>query len=168
VSGRLTSHSHLALRRFHLRVVFAVTSVAVLTVSAASAAVWLAERHAPRSNIKSFWTAAWWAMETVTTVGYGDHHPTTTSGRIIAVGLMVVGVALVGVITATVVTWFFSELDVIREVREIEEVEEKTEATLEVVLAELAVIRERLDQLDPGPGEVPDQRPRVSRPAAAP
>ena len=160
MSGRPTSHSHLALRRFHLRVVFAATTVAVLTVSASAAAVWLAERHAPRSNIKSFWTAAWWAMETVTTVGYGDHHPTTTTGRVIAVSLMVVGVALVGVITATVVTWFFSELDVIRDVREIEEVEEKTEATLDVVLAELADIRERLDRLDRPRGEVPEQLSR--------
>lgn len=159
MSDRPISHGHLALRRFHLRVVFAATTVAMLTVGSAAAAVWLAERSAPRSNIRSFWTAAWWAMETVTTVGYGDHHPTTTTGRVIAVGLMMVGVALVGVITATVVTWFFSELDVIREVREIEEVEEKTEATLEVVLAELADIRERLDRLDastPRPA-VPEQ-----------
>ena len=136
MSGRPTSHSHLALRRFHLRVVFAVSTVAVLTVSTSAASVWLAERHSPRSNIKDFWTAAWWAMETVTTVGYGDHHPTTTTGRFIAVGLMVVGVALVGVITATVVTWFFSEL---------------------------AVIRERLDRLDVPGGkspEVPEQLPR--------
>ena len=152
---RRTSHGHLALRRFHLRVVAAVTVVAVLTVVVSSAAVWLAERESPRSNIRDFWTAVWWAMETITTVGYGDHHPTTTPGKLVATGLMVVGVALVGVITATVVTWFFSELDVMREVREIEEAEEKTEATLEVVLEELAALHERLDQLEPVRREAP-------------
>jgi hypothetical protein len=59
----------------------------------------------------------------------------------------VIGVALVGVITATVVTWFFSELDVLRDVRKIEAEEERTEATLAQILGELARLNERLDRL---------------------
>ena len=87
-------------------------------------------------------------METITTVGYGDHHPTSVAGRWVAGGLMVIGVALVGVITATVVTWFFSELDVLREVREIEAEEEKAEATLSDILAQLTALNDRLDRLE--------------------
>jgi voltage-gated potassium channel Kch len=47
-------------------------------------------------------TAMWWAIQTVTTVGYGDNVPTTTNGRIIASILMVVGITLLAVLTATV------------------------------------------------------------------
>ena len=143
---RMPSRS--AVRRFHVRVVVGVTAAVALVVGLASTAVWYAERDAPHRNIRSFGDAVWWSMETITTVGYGDHSPTTTLGRVVAGSLMVVGLALVGVITAAVVTWVFSELDVVREMREIEQSEEQTEATLEEVLRELRGLRERFDRLD--------------------
>ena len=135
-------------RRLHLRVVAAVTVVVTFVVGLSAAAIQYAERGAPGTNIRSYWDAVWWAMETITTVGYGDHHPTTTGGQVIAMGVMVIGVALVGVITATVVTWFFSELDLLRDVRGMEQAEEKTEATLEEVLVALVSIRERLESIE--------------------
>jgi voltage-gated potassium channel len=143
-----TSGTVWALRGFHLRVVVAVTVVTSVIVAMSSFAMWLLERNVRGSNINSFGDGLWWAMETITTVGYGDHHPTTVSGRFVAGALMVIGVALVGVITATVVTWFFSELDVLREVREIEAEEERAEAVLEKILGELAGLNERLDRLE--------------------
>ncbi|GAA3810346.1 pH-gated potassium channel KcsA [Nocardioides panacisoli] len=135
-------------RRFQLRIVAAITAVITVIVASSSLVMWLVERDGPHSNIHSYPVAVWWAMETITTVGYGDHHPTTTLGRVVAGFLMVAGVALVGVITATVVTWFFAELDVLREVREIEREEERTEATLEEVLAQLERLHERLDRIE--------------------
>ena len=42
----------------------------------------------------------------MTTVGYGDRYPTTSEGRLIAVLLMITGISLVGVITASVAAWF--------------------------------------------------------------
>jgi voltage-gated potassium channel len=137
-----------ALRGFHLRVVVAVTVVTSSIVVLSSAVMWRIERDHDGSNIRSLGDAVWWAMETITTVGYGDHHPTTVTGRWVAGGLMVIGVALVGVITATVVTWFFSELDVLRDVRKIEAEEERTEATLAEILGELIRLNERLDRLE--------------------
>jgi voltage-gated potassium channel len=137
-----------ALRGFHLRVVVAVTVVTSVIVMVTSLLLWLVEKDHAGSNIRSFGDAIWWAMETVTTVGYGDHHPTTVAGRFVAGGLMVIGLALVAVITATVVTWFFSELDVLREVREIEAEEERAEATLADILAQLTALNERLDRLE--------------------
>ncbi|MGY2873438.1 voltage-gated potassium channel Kch [Marmoricola sp. URHA0025 HA25] len=136
------------LRAFHLRVVVAVSLVTSVIVGVSSWLLWLAERHAAGSNIRGYGDSVWWAMETITTVGYGDHHPTTVPGRWIASALMVIGVALVGVITATVVTWFFSELDVLRDVRKIEAEEERTEASLAEILRELARLNERLDRLE--------------------
>lgn len=128
-------------RGFHLRIVAAVSLAASALVVAAAWAIWLVERDAAGSNITNFPDAVWWAMETITTVGYGDHHPTTAAGRFVAGGLMVLGLALVGLISATIVTWFFSELDVVGEVLEIEAEEAREEATLAQVL-------DRLDQID--------------------
>lgn len=128
-------------RSLHLRVVAATTTVASIVLLTASWAIWMLERNAPQSNITSYPKALWWAMETITTVGYGDHHPVTTGGRLVAAGLMVVGLALVGVITATVVTWFFAELELGREMRAIAREEQLEEATLDAVL-------ERLDRID--------------------
>lgn len=136
------------LRGFHLRVVVAVTVVTSVIVLVSSLLLWLVEKDHAGSNIHSYGDSIWWAMETVTTVGYGDHHPTTVAGRFVAGGLMVIGLALVAVITATVVTWFFSELDVLREVREIEAEEERAEATLADIVDRLAALNDRLDRLE--------------------
>jgi voltage-gated potassium channel len=64
------------------------------------------ERDIEGSNIKNFGDGIWWAITTVTTVGYGDKFPTTMEGKFLAVGLMIVGISLMGVITASVAAWF--------------------------------------------------------------
>jgi voltage-gated potassium channel len=46
------------------------------------------------------WDGVWWAITTVTTVGYGDQYPETTGGRLIAIGLMLVGIGFVAILTA--------------------------------------------------------------------
>ena len=51
----------------------------------------------------------WWAIVTVTTVGYGDRYPVTAGGRTVAVILMLVGIGLIGVLTATVASVFIKE-----------------------------------------------------------
>lgn len=60
-----------------------------------------AERGQPDSNITTFGDASWWAITTMTTVGYGDQFPVTATGRFVAAGLMVGGIALLGAVTAT-------------------------------------------------------------------
>ncbi|RIJ76112.1 two pore domain potassium channel family protein [Nakamurella silvestris] len=64
-----------------------------------------AERHAIDTHITSYGDALWWASATVTTVGYGDVYPVTVTGRFIAVGLMLSGIALLGMVTATLASW---------------------------------------------------------------
>jgi voltage-gated potassium channel len=81
---------------------------AAILVAAAAVMVLDAERAAPKANITSFGDALWWAMSTVTTVGYGDHYPVTAAGRAIGVVLMIAGVGIFGVIAASAATWFIS------------------------------------------------------------
>ena len=51
----------------------------------------------------------WWAIVTVTTVGYGDRYPVTEGGRMVAAVLMLLGIGLIGVLTATVASVFVKE-----------------------------------------------------------
>ena len=60
------------------------------------------ERNAPNATIKTGGDALWWALTTVTTVGYGDTYPVTTEGRIIAAVMMLIGIALFGSMSAIV------------------------------------------------------------------
>ncbi|MFI8340107.1 potassium channel family protein [Streptomyces sp. NPDC085639] len=76
-----------------------------------SLAVLSVERDAPEGNIKNLGDAVWWSFTTMTTVGYGDHSPTTGLGRVLAVGLMLSGIALLGVVTANIAAWFISRFE---------------------------------------------------------
>ena len=87
------------------RVTLYVIGAAVAAVGLGALAILDAERGSPDANIKSFGDALWWATTTVTTVGYGDRYPVTTEGRFVAVALMLVGIAVVGSVTASVAAW---------------------------------------------------------------
>ncbi|MFD9454647.1 potassium channel family protein [Streptomyces sp. NPDC059985] len=76
-----------------------------------SLAVLSVERDAPEGNIKNLGDAVWWSFTTMTTVGYGDHSPTTGLGRVLAVGLMLSGIALLGVVTANIAAWFIARFE---------------------------------------------------------
>jgi voltage-gated potassium channel len=92
---------HFGKQGFHF-----VALVAVATVILGAVAVYVAERGA-NDAIGSFGDALWWAIVTATTVGYGDVSPVTLQGRVIAVFLMITGIGVIGVFTATVASFFF-------------------------------------------------------------
>jgi voltage-gated potassium channel len=88
------------------------TALVVLTVVLAGAAAALdVERRALGSNIHSYADGLWWAISTVTTVGYGDRVPVTPEGRLIGGALMVVGVGTMGTITAALAYRFVTNPD---------------------------------------------------------
>ena len=117
------------------RVAVYVAGAAVLLVFTASLAELDAERHHAHANITGFGDAWWWAMTTVTTVGYGDRYPVTTQGRIVAIGLMIGGIALIGVITAALASWL---------IERVRAVEQDAQAATRHDIAELSA---RIDQL---------------------
>ena len=85
----------------------AVIGAAFLMLIAALA-VLDAERGQPGANIETFGQSLWWAGVTITTVGYGDVYPVTVTGRLAAFALMLVGISLLGLVTASVAAWFVS------------------------------------------------------------
>jgi voltage-gated potassium channel len=89
---------------FHF-VLMSVTAI----VFASAALEDVLERHAPGSTIHNFGDGLWWAIVTVTTVGYGDKVPVTGAGKFVAVALMLTGIGLVGFLTATVASFFVKE-----------------------------------------------------------
>jgi voltage-gated potassium channel len=116
--------------------------IAIVTTSltvAAGFAVWLVD-HEEFGNLG---LSLWWAVQTVTTVGYGDIVPERTSGRLIGAVLMLNGIAFVTVITATVTAMF------------VEQARRRRPGSEEQMVAKLERIEARLAELDPGasPGE---------------
>jgi len=64
-----------------------------------------------RKNYPSVGSGLWWAVQTVTTVGYGDHVPATVSGRLVAAFVMLVGIGFLTVITAAITSTFVSRAE---------------------------------------------------------
>ena len=69
----------------------------------------LYERHAKGSNIHTLGESLWWAVTTVTTVGYGDYYPVTVGGQIAASLIMAIGILTIAVITAQVASSFMDQ-----------------------------------------------------------
>jgi voltage-gated potassium channel len=111
---------------------------AVVLVYAGSLAILQAERDYPGAKITSFGDAVWWAITTVTTVGYGDLSPVTTAGRAVAVALMIGGVTLVGTVTATLASWI---------VQRVAEEDTASDAATRAQIEELRVEIRRLSNL---------------------
>ncbi|MET8080086.1 potassium channel family protein [Streptomyces sp. NPDC005303] len=89
----------------HARVI-AYSGLSTLLLGFAGAlAVYQQERDAPGTTMPTFGDAVWWACATLTTVGYGDVTPVTPLGRLIAVGVMMIGLALLAAVTGTFASW---------------------------------------------------------------
>jgi voltage-gated potassium channel len=108
-----------------------VALLTVLLVVLAGVAASVADAE----DISSPWTGVWWAITTVTTVGYGDIVPHTAIGRILAAVLMLVGIGFVSMLTAVIASSFVAH-------------DSGQQSDSEQILAELQKINRRLDQLE--------------------
>ncbi len=112
-----------------------------LAVLGGAAAFQAAERNG--SHPRSLWDGVWWAMSTVTTVGYGDIRPYTTLGRIIGIVLMIVGIGFVALLTGAIAQRFLQP-----DVQRIEATEGRIEASELDLVHEIRAIADRLAHLE--------------------
>lgn len=85
-------------------VLYVIAAMAVLGYAGALAVLDV-EQDAPGANILTLPDALWWALTTVTSVGYGDYYPVTGAGRLVAAGLMIAGIGVLSAVTAAFASW---------------------------------------------------------------
>lgn len=134
------------------RVTVYVGGATSLVIFCAALAVLDAERASPDANIRNFGDAVWWAVTTVTTVGYGDRHPTTGEGRVVAALLMMGGIALLGMVTASLASWL---LDRVREVEE--EGQAATRRDIQALSQQISALQAELRAVQDSAGARPSQ-----------
>jgi voltage-gated potassium channel len=115
------------------RAVWAISAVTVAVTVLSGVAMWLVDRD----DFPNVWLGFWWAIQTVTTVGYGDVTPTHPAGRVIAGLVMVTGIGFLTVVTASVTALF---IESVRH-RSQREARDSVDASLED-------IAERLDRIE--------------------
>lgn len=119
---------------------FVVAWLALMVIC--SLALYVAE-NGVNAAIGSPLDALWWGVTTITTVGYGDVYPVTPEGRIAAAVLMLLGISIFGVITATLTSYLLSTQtttsagDALRELGELRDAGVVTKAEFEAKKAEL-------------------------------
>lgn len=146
-----------ATQRLHGRVVTYTVGAVSLLVIVGALAVTDAERGAPGANIENLGDGFWWAAVTIATVGYGDRFPVSPIGRGVAVALMLGGVALLGVVTATIASWLVQRVADVTEEQEI-----ATREQVELLTSELAEIKAQLATLVASRRELPTPGEPVS------
>jgi voltage-gated potassium channel len=99
----------------------------------------LISEHDSGGPIQSFGGALWWALATVTSVGYGDVYPVTPAGRTVAFVVMVVGITVFGVLTAGIAAYF---------VESSAEEGRGGDERLDLILEKLDSLEERVEELD--------------------
>lgn len=117
--------------------------VGLLTIFIGGAA-FAAMEEGPNRHVHNTWDGIWWAVCTMTTVGYGDIGPVTNSGRVLAIVVMLVGIGVV-----TMLIGATAERFVAHDVAEVEEdVTEGLESIEAFVMQELRAIQTRLAELE--------------------
>ncbi|EEX93258.1 cAMP-dependent Kef-type K+ transporter [Vibrio orientalis CIP 102891 = ATCC 33934] len=130
------------LKNKHETTLASILLLMVILLTAGSSIMLFLEGQSPNANIQDGGDAMWWALVTISTVGYGDHYPVTDAGRILAAGLIICGVGLFGMISG-LVTSMITSPSKIQTTRS----ENKERLLLELVEKQDEIIK-RLDRLE--------------------
>ena len=114
--------------------------VLLLTIGAGT--ILLLEHKQPGANITTGYDALWWAFVTISTVGYGDHYPVTSSGKLVASLVIICGVGVFGMISGLVTSLITEPTDL--QNKKLENKDKK----LDLILEQQQQILERLDKLE--------------------
>jgi voltage-gated potassium channel len=124
--------------------------IIIATTLAVTVAGGVTIRLLDHKDFNSIGEGMWWAVQTVTTVGYGDVVPHNAGGRIIATVVMLTGIAFISLITASVTATLVEQA---RQGRK--DTEEPVAAKLDLISARLEAIEQRLEGR--GPRHNPDE-----------
>ena len=148
--NRIKNFINLIERVFNSRRLRTILGVLIICIISFGYIFYLAE-----PQIKTFGDGIWWALVTITTVGYGDITPLTTLGRFVAGTLMFVGLGLIATVTAIVSAKFISNYvdhhtndDVLEKLEELEDEIEKIEEIESNVVGKLKELEEEIDELN--------------------
>ena len=139
---RLLRAAQMARRVFSLEGLRDAAVIAVVTAFGGGAAFAAAEKG------YSTWDGIWWAVTTMTTVGYGDLSPKTTLGRLIGIVVMLVGIGFIALVTGAIAQRFLA----VQVEEEMETIEHDVARDISLaradLLRELRTIRARLQELE--------------------
>ena len=148
--NRIKNFINLIERVFNSRRLRTILGVLIICIISFGYIFYLAE-----PQIKTFGDGIWWALVTITTVGYGDITPLTTLGRLVAGTLMFVGLGLIATVTAIVSAKFIANYvdhhtndDVLEKLEEVEAEIEKIEEIESSVVGKLKELEEEIDELN--------------------
>ena len=148
--NRIKNFINLIERVFNSRRLRTILGVLIICIISFGYVFYLAE-----PQIKTIEDGIWWALVTITTVGYGDITPLTTLGRLVAGTLMFVGLGLIATVTAIVSAKFIANYvdhhtndDVLEKLEELEEEIEKIEEIESNVVGKLKELEEEIDELN--------------------
>ena len=148
--NRIKNFINLIERVFNSRRLRTILGVLIICIISFGYIFYLAE-----PQIKTFGDGIWWALVTITTVGYGDITPLTTLGRLVAGTLMFVGLGLIATVTAIVSAKFIANYvdhhtndDVLEKLEELEDEIGKIEEIESNVVGKLKELEEEIDELN--------------------
>ena len=148
--NRIKNFINLIERVFNSRRLRTILGVLIICIISFGYVFYLAE-----PQIKTIEDGIWWALVTITTVGYGDIAPLTTLGRLVAGTLMFVGLGLIATVTAIVSAKFITNYvdhhtndDVLEKLEELEDEIEKIEEIESNVVGKLKELEEEIDELN--------------------
>ncbi len=148
--NRIKNFINLIERVFNSRRLRTILGVLIICIISFGYIFYLAE-----PQIKTIEDGIWWALVTITTVGYGDIAPLTTLGRLVAGTLMFVGLGLIATVTAIVSAKFIANYvdhhtndDVLEKLEELEDEIEKIEEIESNVVGKLKELEKEIDELN--------------------
>jgi voltage-gated potassium channel len=114
-----TFTSVLATKKFEF---LTLSIFAGIVIFVSSILIYVMEANNPDSSINTLFEAVYWSIVTMSTVGYGDITPVTDAGRVVAMFVIITGVAVLAFVTSLVVSAFTEKLDEIRETKTVDDI----------------------------------------------
>jgi voltage-gated potassium channel len=125
---------------------FITILLTILVLTVASVLVLQFESQSPDANISTGGDALWYAIVTITTVGYGDRYPVTLAGRVTAMFIMFMGVGIIGALASILASLLVGSSEAPEEAAPGSEPALTVEQELAMVKNELAALRQLLEK----------------------